>query len=262
MNTPDGPDVEKAADVILGYHIQKTNMPLLAHELERMRPASSKRLLEGMMDRSSEAAVRGNACFTLAKLQKDAAEYGSNKVATAEAIKLFERANSEFGEVKRNSGYTLAALAKPELSELRRLTIGQPAPETIGEDLDGQPLKLSDYRGKVVAVVFWGHCDGCRPDVETLRSVKEQLANRPFAILGIFNDDHPEDAKSIAEEVGMNWPSFKEERDGPIATAWHSREWPSIWLLDQNGVIRQRGVRAGFLVKAAEQLLNNSQAAR
>ena len=34
--------------------------------------------------------------------------------------------------------------------------VGQLAPETVGEDLDGVPFKLSDYRGKVVLLDFWG----------------------------------------------------------------------------------------------------------
>src|ERR1700730_157628 len=37
------------------------------------------------------------------------------------------------------------------------LAVGQPAPDLEGQDLDGVPLKLSDYRGKVVVVVFSGH---------------------------------------------------------------------------------------------------------
>jgi hypothetical protein len=35
--------------------------------------------------------------------------------------------------------------------------IGKPAPEITGEDIDGKPLKLSDYRGKVVVLDFWGN---------------------------------------------------------------------------------------------------------
>jgi len=35
--------------------------------------------------------------------------------------------------------------------------IGKPAPEISGEDLDGQQFKLSDYRGKVVLLDFWGN---------------------------------------------------------------------------------------------------------
>jgi hypothetical protein len=37
------------------------------------------------------------------------------------------------------------------------IEIGQKAMEINGEDIDGQPFKLSDYRGKVVVLDFWGH---------------------------------------------------------------------------------------------------------
>lgn len=36
-------------------------------------------------------------------------------------------------------------------------TIGKEAPNIQGEDLDGRPMQLSDYRGKVVVLDFWGH---------------------------------------------------------------------------------------------------------
>ena len=44
-----------------------------------------------------------------------------------------------------------------ELFEMRNLNIGQVAPEIEGEDIDGVVFKLSDYRGKVVVLDFWGH---------------------------------------------------------------------------------------------------------
>ena len=37
------------------------------------------------------------------------------------------------------------------------LKVGRPAPEIEGEDLDGRRFRLSDYRGRVVALDFWGH---------------------------------------------------------------------------------------------------------
>ena len=37
------------------------------------------------------------------------------------------------------------------------LNVGDLAPEIQGEDIDGRPFKLSDYRGKVVVLDFWGH---------------------------------------------------------------------------------------------------------
>lgn len=35
--------------------------------------------------------------------------------------------------------------------------VGEEAPDIAGEDIDGKPFKLSDYRGKVVMLDFWGH---------------------------------------------------------------------------------------------------------
>ena len=37
------------------------------------------------------------------------------------------------------------------------LPVGSEAPEIAGEDIDGVPFKLSDYRGQVVLLDFWGH---------------------------------------------------------------------------------------------------------
>jgi hypothetical protein len=48
-------------------------------------------------------------------------------------------------------------LAASELFEIRHLQPGMPAPEITGTDLDGHAMKLSDFRGKVVLLDFWGH---------------------------------------------------------------------------------------------------------
>lgn len=47
--------------------------------------------------------------------------------------------------------------APPQESAPAVPTIGRLAPEIVGQDVDGQPMKLSDYRGKVVMLDFWGH---------------------------------------------------------------------------------------------------------
>ena len=46
--------------------------------------------------------------------------------------------------------------AKPESSAPVGFEIGNQAPEITGEDIDGVAFKLSDYRGKVVVLDFWG----------------------------------------------------------------------------------------------------------
>jgi len=74
-----------------------------------------------------------------------------------DAEKLFETAADKFAEVPMYGEETLGDLAKGQLFEIRNLGIGKTAPEIEGEDLDGTPFKLSDYRGKVVVIDFWGN---------------------------------------------------------------------------------------------------------
>lgn len=68
---------------------------------------------------------------------------------------LFEKVAKEFDDVARGRE-TLGKLAAGELNAIRNLGIGKPCPEISGEDIDGKAFKLSDYKGKVVVVDFWG----------------------------------------------------------------------------------------------------------
>jgi thiol-disulfide isomerase/thioredoxin len=253
LNTPDGPEVDQAAEVILQEHIRSTNLVRLAQEMGRMRHSCSTNLLAAMVAKNPLAEVRGNACFTLATLRKDQAKYGQNQSATADAEKLFARVISDFGQVERN-GTTLADLAKPQLSELRRLVIGKPAPETEGEDLEGQPLKLSDYRGKVVVLSFWGACGGCRPEMPSLLKLVERMSGKPFAILGVYCDEDLANAKAIVQDLGMTWPSFQGGRSGPIPTAWNNNSWPTFNVIDAQGLIRYRNLHDGEVAQAVDKL--------
>ena len=75
--------------------------------------------------------------------------------AAKEVESLFEKVEKEFADISSGRG-TLGKSAKSELNEMRNLGVGKPSPEITGNDIDGKPFKLSDYRGKVVVVDFWG----------------------------------------------------------------------------------------------------------
>jgi hypothetical protein len=51
---------------------------------------------------------------------------------------------------------TVGEAADAELFEMRHLQPGKPAPDIAGTDIDGKQFRLSDYRGKVVLLDFWG----------------------------------------------------------------------------------------------------------
>src|SRR5258708_33451426 len=99
-------------------------------------------------------------------------------------------------KLKPSENKTFADRAKSELYEIHQLSTGKVAPEIEGEDVDGKKLKLSDYRGKVVVLVFWGEwCASCRAMYPQERSLVNRLENKPFALIGINSDSDPERLK-------------------------------------------------------------------
>jgi len=74
---------------------------------------------------------------------------------TKEVETLLEQAAGKYGDVKMPYGGTLGQQANAELFAIRHLAVGKYAADIDGQDQDGKPFKLSDYRGKVVLLYFW-----------------------------------------------------------------------------------------------------------
>lgn len=256
LNTPDGPDVEKAADIIRREHIGNTNLVPLCDGLKDLRHRSAIELLRSILKGNPDVNVRAHACFALATILKSQAnEAGDNPVA-AEAAQMFERVVSDYSQAIDSGGVKLADRARSELFELRHLGIGCPAPEIEGVDLNGQKMKLSDYRGKVVVLTFWGTwCSACMEMVPDERKLAERMSGKPFALIGVNSDDDLAKVKRSAEKEHITWPSFRDGNSGPIAKAWNVQSWPAVYVLDRKGVIRYRDVRGKALDQAVEALM-------
>ncbi len=138
---------------------------------------------------------------------------------------------------------TLGEEVQSRLDAMRNLAIGKTAPEIEGVDIDGKAFKLSDYRGKVVALVFWGSwCGPCMAMVPHERELVERLKREPFALLGVDCEADKDTARRTMAREQMTWPSWfdGEPGKGPIATRYFITSYPSVFLIDAKGVIRSR----------------------
>ncbi|MHC5542778.1 peroxiredoxin family protein, partial [Singulisphaera rosea] len=158
---------------------------------------------------------------------------------------------------------TLGEVAAGNLDEMHHVNEGQAAPEIEGKDLDGRPLKLSDFRGKVVVLVFWGSwCGPCMREVPNERRLSEKYRDKPFAILGVNCREQAEEAKKTVEREKMNWPQWHDgEDDGPIVEKYHVRGYPTLFVIDAKGVIRRKNVIGDVLDKVVEDLLKGTPGA-
>ena len=123
-------------------------------------------LIRAVADKNPDRIARGQAVMALAwQAKQQFAEKGDNnspevETLAAKAEQGFEAVLRDYADcprlMKDSDPRTLGQEAQQELYELRYLRVGKLAPEVEGEDVDGRRFKLSDYRGKVVMIDFWG----------------------------------------------------------------------------------------------------------
>ena len=152
----------------------------------------------------------------------------------------------------------LGEVAKVELYDLEHLSVGKVAPEIEGEDIEGNQLKSNDYRGKIVMLSFWASwCGPCLQMVPLEIKLSERMKGKPFALIGINGDAVRNDAKRAVEREKITWPFFwnKAGKDGPVPKAWNIQGWPTVYVLDPNGVIRFKGENINLINQKVDQLV-------
>ncbi len=90
------------------------------------------------------------------------------------------------------------------------------------------------------------------------RSLVKRLEGKPFALLGVNSDADKEELNKAMKEEGITWRSFwngPQGTGGPISKAWNVTGWPTIYVLDEKGVIRYKNVRGESMDKAVNALL-------
>jgi thiol-disulfide isomerase/thioredoxin len=288
-----GPEVETALERLRRDCAADPKIGRLCRQLGYLPSAKVEPLLREILVSSSDRTAKGHACVTLARLLAFRAEFPRYraqdpemakglerhydksllddldrrdvKAMVAEAETLYARVLSEFADVKlllsdSNDDRTIRPEAETWLAARRELAIGKLAPEIVGTDVDGKPLKLSDHRGKVVVLVFWASwCGPCMEQVPHEVALAKRLAGKPFTILGVNLDLTPLVARAAIEKAKIPWPNWcdgRPEKPGPIFTLYHIQSVPVVYVLDKNGIIRAKDVHGEALDRCAETLLN------
>lgn len=126
--------------------------------------------------------------------------------------------------------------------------IGSEAPTFALADLDGNPVRLADLRGRPVIVNFWASwCAPCVEEFPLLQQAARQHAKDGLAIVGIVVQDRSEAARAFMERMGAGWPAVMDP-NGDVARAYGLYAPPESFFIDRNGVIA--GQQIGQLTTA------------
>lgn len=137
----------------------------------------------------------------------------------------------------------------------------EPAPDIILPTPAGELLSLSDFRGQVVFVNFWGtYCPPCVAEMPDLQKTYEILKNDGFVIYSINAEESPQKVQAFAKEHGITFPIVISE-DATVNPVFALKHMPTTWFIDQDGVFRGRiegQMSADMAIRIARDLLTQS----
>jgi peroxiredoxin len=192
---------------------------------------------------------------------------GDAEALRSESIQLFHRVLDLYAETPftlTSPGFrdlsTIGDKARKTLHALEHLYLGAPAPDFDARDLNGNPLRLADYRGKVVLLSFWfTGCGPCIAMVPKEQELMEKYRDQPFALIGVCQDVDVEVSQKTAAEHGMTWPSIHDGTPGRVTNAYNILSWPSFYLIDANGKIASKDAPWEELEKQMAKLVGHAK---
>lgn len=128
------------------------------------------------------------------------------------------------------------------------LAVGQAAPELEAPlddgstfqltDLEGQPIRLADLRGKVVWVNFWASwCPPCQQETPVLRDVSADYADRGVVLVAINVQETADRAREYAEQYDLRYV-IGADVSAHILHRYRVFALPTQFFIDPDGVIR------------------------
>ncbi|MER7672062.1 TlpA disulfide reductase family protein [Kitasatospora sp. NPDC096128] len=134
------------------------------------------------------------------------------------------------------------------------------APDISGETLEGNQVKLSDYRGKVVVLNVWGSwCGPCRAEAKNLQAVADEYKDKGVQFLGInTRDTDKTNAVRFEQEQGVSFPSIFDPAGTQLLKfpkgSLNPQSIPTTLIVDRDGRLAARAV-GGTTQEALESIV-------
>jgi len=138
------------------------------------------------------------------------------------------------------------------------LPAGRPALGFTAEDLSGNTISLSDYRGKVVLLDFWATwCGPCLSELPNVKRVYKKYRDEDFVVIGISLDSNREQFETFILKQGIEWPQIFDGKgwDNEVSQLYNIFSIPSTFLVDRDGIIRYTNLTGPNLERSVKALL-------
>ena len=143
-----------------------------------------------------------------------------------------------------DSGYSGTPIVGEEIAlpvAKSRPAINALAPAFRLMDLDGKVHSLSDYKGKVVFLNFWATwCGPCKVEMPAMEALYQAFQSQGMEILAVSVDQQGAAVtRPFKEAMGLSFPILHDS-DYQVGLTYGARTLPMTYVIDRQGVIRQR----------------------
>lgn len=237
-------------EAVVKHHLASKSLAPLCLALVTTNDPGSLPLLERIEKENPDNKIQGVAALAIAMLLKDLSD---EPEVMRRRLTMLRKAIIESSEIEIN-GVTVAKMAEDELYIIQYLSKGREAPDLVGTGSGGQPMRLSDHKGKVVVLLFWRSEEGSTDQLTDMANrMRERFAGKPFEIVGVNRD--PQVALRQLQASGqMAWPNFSDP-DGKLTSTYRVSSWPLAYVLDGDRKIHYFGPMGSFVELTAAAVL-------
>jgi len=141
-----------------------------------------------------------------------------------------------------------------------RVEIGKDAPDFSIEDMHGNIISLSDFRGKYVLLNFWSpDCGNCKEEIPILKENYNKYKDKGFVIIGIAVEDEPNKQKwlNTIKEYNLDWINTSDLKmwQSPILELYNIKAVPHNLIISPSGKIVAKELHGDNLKQTLERIL-------
>ena len=114
---------------------------------------------------------------------------------------------------------------------------GTPAPEFVLNDINGNSVKMSQFRGKTVVLIFWASwCPDCRAEVPALKELQDKIDPSKVVFVSISSDRTVEAWKKYVTENEMGGVQLYKDKS-KVSEDYHVKWIPSQYVIGPDGKV-------------------------
>jgi peroxiredoxin len=122
--------------------------------------------------------------------------------------------------------------------------LGDSAPSFALPTLQGETVRLSDYRGQVVVLNFWATwCPPCVEETPSLEKFAGQMAGRGVAVVSISVDADAKALEQFVAKYNLTYPVARDPEQA-VTSRYGTFKFPETYILDEDGRIADKLIGA------------------